>query len=126
MLIRVANFLCVALLGLVVLANYHVSEKTRLARVELDSVEHKIALEKTNMAVLQAEWQKVADPARIQMLAQSRLGMGDTASLQLSSLELLPHRGDEAPVGGSEVRQASVQVPESQTASLTPVSDTRQ
>lgn len=122
-MIRLVNFLCVALLGLVILANYHVSEQTRLARVELNGVDRKISEEKSAVTVLQAEWQHVAGPARIQMLAQSKLGMSDTASLQLSSLELLPRRGDEAPLGQSEIRQASAQVPEqSPTLSATPVS----
>ena len=127
MLIRVVNFLCVGLLGLVILANYHVSERTRLARVELGSVDRQITQEKSNITVLQAEWEHVADPARIQMLAQTKLGMSDTASLQLSSLELLPHRGEDVPVGGAEVHQASAHLPEPvQPPVLTPVADTRQ
>ena len=126
-MIRVVNFLCVGLLGLIVLANYHVSEQTRLARVELNSVDHKIQQEKSSMAVLQTEWERVAGPARIQMLAQSKLGMSDTASLQLSALNLLPRRGESNPLANAEIRQASVQVSEQPSSpSLTPVSDTRQ
>ncbi len=52
--------------------------------------------------------------------------MGDTASLQLSSLELLPRRGDDsAPLGGSPVKQASAQVPvpTPSPADITPVAD---
>lgn len=126
-MIRVVNFLCVALLGLTVLANYHVSEQTRVARVELGSVDRKIEQDKSNLAVLQTEWERVAGPARIQMLAQSKLGMSDSASLQLSALTLLPHRGESNPLSGAEVRQASVQVPEQPSVpNLMPVSDTRQ
>ena len=111
-MIRVVNFFCVALMGLSILALYHVSEKTRVARVELAVARDQIAQEKTETSVLQAEWEKVASLDRIQRLAQSRLGMGDTASLQLSSLELLPRRGDDAgPLGGSPVKQASAQIP---------------
>ena len=111
-MIRVVNFFCVALMGLSILALYHVSEQTRVARVELRQVEGNIAGEKATTAVLQAEWERVANLTRIQHLAETRLGMGDTASLQLSSLELLPRRGeDSAPLGNSPVRQASAQVP---------------
>jgi hypothetical protein len=111
-MIRVVNFFCVALMGLSILALYHVSEQTRVARVEVRQVEGNIAGEKATTAVLQAEWERVANLTRIQHLAETRLGMGDTASLQLSSLELLPRRGeDSAPLGNSPVRQASAQVP---------------
>ena len=111
-MIRVVNFLCVALMGLSILALYHVSEETRVARVELNRVETGIAQEKATTQVLQAEWERVANLQRIQHLAETRLGMGDTASLQLSSLELLPRRGDDnGALGGSPVRQASAQVP---------------
>ncbi len=111
-MIRVVNFFCVALMGFAVLALYHVSEKTRVARVELGIVQHQIVQEKTTTAVLQTEWERVANLQRIQRLAENRLGMGDTASLQLSSLELLPRRGDDsAPLGNSPVAQASVEVP---------------
>jgi hypothetical protein len=127
MMIRVVNFLCVGLLGLVVLANYHVSEQTRLAHVQLNSVDHRIVQEKASVAILETEWERVAGPARIQLLAQSKLGMSDTASLQLSALELLPRRGEDTQVAGSEIRQASTQVPEQPAAlKLTPVSDTGQ
>lgn len=126
-MIRVVNFLCVALLGLTVLANYHVSEQTRVARVELGSVDRKIEQDKSNLAILQTEWERVAGPARIQMLAQSKLGMSDSASLQLSALTLLPRRGESNPLASAEIRQASVQVPEQPSVpNLTPVSDTRQ
>jgi hypothetical protein len=127
MLIRVVNFLCVALVGLVILANYRVSEQTRLARVQLGMVDHRIVQERASVTVLEAEWERVAGPARIQMLAQSRLGMSDGASVQLSALELLPRRGEEAPLGGSEIQKASAQVPDQPVAlNLTPVSDTGQ
>jgi cell division protein FtsL len=127
MMIRLVNFLCVGLLGLTVLANYHVSEQTRVARVELGSVDRKIQQDKSSLSVLETEWERVAGPARIQMLAQSKLGMSDSASLQLSALTLLPRRGESNPLSSAEIRQASVQVPEQPSVpNLTPVSDTRQ
>ncbi|MDE2112714.1 MAG: hypothetical protein KGJ79_16355 [Alphaproteobacteria bacterium] len=109
-MIRVLNFFCVAAMGLTILALYHVSERTRIARVELSQVEHRIADARTKTSVLQTEWVRVANPARIQQLAEASLGMSDTATLQLSSLELLPRRGG-APLGGAQMRDASAQVP---------------
>jgi cell division protein FtsL len=114
-MIRVLNFFCVAAMGLTILALYHVSEQTRVAHAQLDRVEHRIADERTEMSVLQTEWVQVASPERIQRLAVSSLGMSDAATVQLSSLELLPRRGDTA-LG--EVRDASAQAPAAAPAEL--------
>jgi len=125
MLIRFVNFFCVAAMGMAILANYHVSEQTRLAAVELRSVDRHTAKERAAMTVLEAKWENVAGPARVQALAQAKLGMDDAATVQLSALELLPRHDDTAPLGGSDVRQASAQVPAAAGSAieLTPVSD---
>ena len=115
-MVRVLNFFCVALMGLSILALYHVSEKTRVAHLTLSKVNRDIAQEKTHLSVLETEWQHVASPAQIQKLAVSRLGMGDSASVQLSSFDLLPRRG-AAPLNDTPLRNASVQIP---AASLPP------
>ena len=115
-MVRVLNFFCVALMGLSILALYHVSEKTRVAHLTLSKVNRAIAQEKTHLSVLETEWQHVASPAQIQKLAVSRLGMGDSASVQLSSFDLLPRRG-AAPLNDTPLRNASVQIP---AASLPP------
>jgi cell division protein FtsL len=120
-MVRILNFLCVALMGLSILGLYHVSEEARVARVRLNKVESSISEERATTNVLQAEWERVAGPARIQALAQTRLGMADTASVQLSALELLPRRGEGAP--DDDVKQASAQAPQpaSNSAELTQV-----
>ena len=41
-MVRVLNFFCVAAMGLTILALYHVSEATRVARVQLSQVGHQI------------------------------------------------------------------------------------
>lgn len=110
-MIRVLNFACVAVMGLSILGLYQISEKTRVARVELGQVETNIEKEQATIRVLETEWQKVAGLKRIQTLAQAKLGMSDTATRELAAFELLPRRGDGAPVGESEIRQASAQVP---------------
>lgn len=111
-MIRVLNFFCVALMGLSILALYHVSERTRLAGVALNQVNRQIAGEHSTINVLQVEWGHLASPERIATLAASKLGLDNTATVQLSSLELLPRRGeDAAPLTSSPVRSASVIVP---------------
>lgn len=110
-MIRVVNFTCVALMGLSILGLYQISEKTRVARVELSQVEDNIGKEQSTIRVLETEWQRVAGLKRIQTLAQAKLGMSDAATHELAAFELLPRRGDTVPVAESEIRQASAQVP---------------
>jgi cell division protein FtsL len=110
-MVRVLNFFCVACMGLVILALYHVSEATRVARVELSQVGHRIEDTKGQISVLQTEWERVAGPARIQALAEEQLGMTDTTSVRLSSFDQLPHRGDAAPLGNTPLHNASAVLP---------------
>jgi cell division protein FtsL len=110
-MIRVLNFFCVALMGLSILALYHVSEKTRVARVELTQTARSIADENDRIAVLETEWEHVASPERIATLAESKLGLDNTATVQLSSLDLLPRDGEDVPLSPSPLRNASAEVP---------------
>jgi cell division protein FtsL len=111
-MVRILNFFCVALMGLSILALYHVSEKTRVAHMQLNQVKSQIAQEHGAIGVLETEWQHVASPERIQQLAQARLNMADTASVQLSSFDQLPRRGaDPAPLNNTPVHNASAEVP---------------
>jgi cell division protein FtsL len=117
-MIRVLNFFCVALMGLSILALYHVSERTRVVQMELTKVNRQISDTRGSIGVLQTEWERVAGPARIQELAQSH-GMTDTASAQLSSFDQLPRRGD-MPLNNSPVRNASAEAPQSSVAMARP------
>lgn len=110
-MVRVFNTLCVALMGLAILALYHVSEKTRVANVELTNVNAAIAREQASMSVLETEWERVAGPEKIQALAQRDLGLTGAPTVQMSSFESLPRRGEEAPLTDTPIRQANVQVP---------------
>jgi cell division protein FtsL len=121
-MVRILNFFCVALMGLSVLALYHVSERTRIARGELAQADRDIVAERSAISLLEAEWAKVASPERIATLAASKLGLDNTATAQLSSLELLPRRGEDgAPLASSPVRRASAEAP-GQPGVLLPIS----
>ena len=110
-MVRVLNTLCVALMGLAMLALYHVSEKTRVANVQLLSVEREIAKEQSAMSVLQTEWAQVAGPAQIQALAERNLGLSGAPAPQLASFDTLPRRGEDAPLTETPIRNASVTQP---------------
>jgi cell division protein FtsL len=110
-MVRVLNFFCVALMGLSILALYHVSESTRVAHVRLDRMNQHIAQTRQQISVFETEWARVADPDRIQQLAEQQLGMSDTTSVRLSSFNQLPVRGANAPLGGTPLRNASIVTP---------------
>jgi len=114
-MIRVLNFFCVALMGLSILALYHVSERTRVAQMELGKVKREIRETRANIGVLQTEWAHVAGPGRIQELAQ-RNGMSDTSSARLASFDALPRRGEDQPLNNSPLRNASAEAPQSSAA----------
>ena len=115
-MVRILNIACMVLIGLTILCLYQLSEKTRVTQMDLSRTQHQIAEQRRALSVLETEWQHVASPAQIQKLAVSRLGMGDSASVQLSSFDLLPRRG-AAPLNDTPLRNASVQIP---AASLPP------
>jgi cell division protein FtsL len=109
-MIRVVNFFCFAVSALACLALYHVSEQTRVARAELKIMQRQTAQEEQISDVLQAEWGRVADSSRIARLAQAQLGMEDKGAVELSSMTLLPRRGEDT-IGDAQVRSASVLQP---------------
>ncbi len=110
-MVRVLNTVCVALMGLSILALYHVSETTRVAGVELRHVESEIAREQATMSVLETEWARVAGPERIQALAENHLGLTAAPAVQLSSFEALPRRGEDAPLADAPIRQPTSRRP---------------
>lgn len=105
-MVRALNLTCIALMVLAVLGLYHVSEKTRVAHMELNATLRQIAAEKGAIAVMEAEWQHTAAPARVQLLAVAQ-GMKDAASTQVTAFDQLPSRGDEAPLNGARLRNAN-------------------
>ncbi len=108
-MIRVVSTFCVGLMGLSILTLYHISEQTRVARHELARTEDQVKSERTQISVLEAEWQKDASPEAIQKMAESSLGMQNATTVQLASVTLLPRRAD-APLNNEPVRSASAQV----------------
>lgn len=110
-MVRLLNFACFALAALCCLALYHVSEETRIARIRLTTVEKQIVDDGNAMKVLQADWERVTEPAHIQALAQARLGLSDTATVALASFDGLPRRGDATPPASAPVVAAAALAP---------------
>jgi hypothetical protein len=117
-MIRLLNFSCFAMTALACLALYHVSEQTRMARVTLLDTQRQIVVQQEAMKVLQADWVRVSDPGRIQQLAAEKLGLGDTPTVALASLELLPRRGGDTKVIETATTVTPIADPRLQNASL--------
>jgi len=110
-MMRTLNFAFVLLTGIVCIAVYRVAEEARVAHAGLVMTERQIAREQQTLVVLGAEWASVTQPQRIQALAERHLDLTDTPTLELSSLTLLPHRGD-APLTEGPLRDARAIQPE--------------
>jgi hypothetical protein len=110
-MIRVLNFLCVALTAFACLALNHVSDQTRVAEARLSRTKLEIAVASDSLKVLQADWERASSPTHIQALASVHLGLADTATVEVASLELLPRRGDTTTLGGPVVTDASIVAP---------------
>lgn len=96
------NLAFTALAGAMVWTNYAVVEGTRVTNARLKVVARQIDAETIRLEDAQTRYMALSSPDRIQSLAQAMLGMSDTATVQLSSLQMLPRRG-EAEVHDGEV-----------------------
>lgn len=107
---RTLNFALVLITGLICLGTYRVAEDARIARAQLVATEHQIKREHQALVVLGAEWAALTQPQRIAALAQRHLDLNDQPVMELSSLTLLPRRG-EAPLTEGPIRNARVIIP---------------
>lgn len=107
---RTLNFMFVLITGLICVGTYRVAEDARVARAELVATQHQIVREHQALVVLDAEWAALTQPQRIAALAQRHLDLNDTPAMELSSLTLLPRRG-EAPLTESPIRDAHAIIP---------------
>jgi len=103
----VLNFLFVVATALTCLWLNHVADETRVANAELRRAKSETIVESQTLKVLQADWERASNPEIIRTLAVSRLGLVDQATVEVASLELLPRRGDAAPLAASAVTNAS-------------------
>jgi len=110
-MIRVVNFVCVAVCGLTCLALYQVSDQTRVTRGQAAAMDRQIATEEQSIHVLQAEWDRLATPKRIQDISKAETGAEDLPAVELSALTLLPRRGESTPMDDAQLRSASAIVP---------------
>ncbi len=112
-MIRVLNFFCVALVGLSCLALYHVSEQTRVARMQLSQVNRQIAQDtQHHQRAAKPNGSRSPIPPASSNWRSRNWALTMPRSVQLASFELLPRRGeDTAPLNNSPVRNANAVMP---------------
>ena len=109
-MIRTLNFALILMTGLICLGVYRVAEEARIAGVELRTTKTAIIQEKKSITVLGAEWARLTQPARIQVLAERYLGLTDRPAARLTSLGQLPPKF--APRPEDAIRNANAVVPQ--------------
>ncbi len=114
-MIRILNFAFVAITSLVCLGVYRTAEGARVDQGELRSTRAAIAREQNALTVLGAEWARVTQPARIQVLTERHLDLSDKPAVALSSLTQLPPKNQPL-VPEGEIRAAKAVVPQNGTA----------
>ncbi|HEY4114440.1 MAG TPA: hypothetical protein VGM17_10315 [Rhizomicrobium sp.] len=110
-MIRVINFCCFAVTALVCLALYDVSDETRVTHNRALAIRQQIGDEQRQIKALEIRWQELALPGRIQQLAASESGSDDAPAVVLSSLTMLPRKGESSPIDDAQVRSANAIVP---------------
>ncbi|MGD0192991.1 MAG: hypothetical protein ABSD74_19815 [Rhizomicrobium sp.] len=108
---RVLNFFCIVFTAFVCLALNHVSDQTRVTEAQLKRTQLDIASSADRLKLLQEDWEHASNPSHIQQLAAAYIGLEDTATVQVASLELLPRRGESSPLSGPAVTNASAEMP---------------
>jgi hypothetical protein len=90
MMLRAVNFALVLMTGLICLGVYRVAEEARIAAVELRETKTAIVQENRSITVLGAEWARLTQPSRIQVLAERYLGLTDRPTARFTSVTDLP------------------------------------
>ena len=109
-MLRTVNFALVLMTGLICLGVYRVAEEARIAAVELRETKAAIVQEKRSITVLGAEWARLTQPARIQVLAERYLHLNDRPAARFASVNQLPPKF--APHPEDAIRNASAVIPQ--------------
>lgn len=102
-------------------ALFHTSQDVQDARIELRQVETEIAKEKDSIRVLQAEWNYLNRPERLEKLAKKHLDLERTPGERLVALSDLVLPAMPKPV--ETVENADTETPAAQHAVLTGAPD---
>jgi cell division protein FtsL len=106
-MIKSMTFLWIILAVAVSGALFRVSYRVQHLQRHLVVVNHDIGQEQEKIRVLQAEWNKLNDPARLEMLAHRHLNMGPAKPVQIVTLDLVPTKTLLPAVASARVAKAT-------------------
>jgi cell division protein FtsL len=91
-MIRVLNFVMIALTITICFGLYKITNESRATQKELDALNEKILTEQKAITVLKAEWSYLAQPSRLQELSGKFLGLEAVSSTQIGTISKIPFR----------------------------------
>lgn len=107
MILRVLNFVVIAALVLAAAYVYRIKFNSTVQAERLAKLRSEVRHERDTIAALRAEWGRLDDPARIQVLADRFLHLKPIAPTQFDTLDHLPDRptddetvANKDPIGG--------------------------
>lgn len=107
MILRVLNFLVIAVLVLAAAYVYRIKFEATVQAEHLDKLRDEVRHARDKIAALRAEWGELDDPARIQALVDRFLKLKPVAATQFDHLDNLPDQppafmrpGSPDPIGG--------------------------
>ncbi|MCB1474941.1 MAG: cell division protein FtsL [Rhodobiaceae bacterium] len=101
---RLATLFLLAVMAAAAIGLYQVKHNAKDLAEENDRIAARIDRTRNNIAVLQAEWSNLNDPARIQSLAQRHLGLGSLDLNQIANASDIPMRAiPKAPLNKAQL-----------------------
>jgi hypothetical protein len=102
-MIRVLNFILLAMTISICFGLYKITNETRAARADLSKVEGDIAAERDAITILRAEWSYLAQPSRLQELSGRHLELEAVGATQIGTIASIPFRKETRGVVVGEV-----------------------
>jgi hypothetical protein len=91
-ILRLLNFLVIGILVLAAAYVYRIKFDATVQAERLAKLRAEVRAERDKVAALRAEWEKLDNPARIEILAKRFLPLRSIAPTQFDSLDRLPER----------------------------------
>jgi hypothetical protein len=106
-MIRLSNFVWVALAGVVGFGLFHLKHQVQELEDEMFRLNRTILEEQQAIHVLKAEWSYINQPQRLQSLASRHLDLQPAKPAQLGTFADLPRRGEEPMIATVKQPQSS-------------------
>jgi cell division protein FtsL len=100
MILRLLNLVVIGALVLAAAYVYRIKYDATLQAERLAKLRGEVRQERDRIAALRAEWEQLDNPERIEALAKRFLQLAPIAPTQFDTLDRLPERALQDPIGG--------------------------